>query len=151
MMDSVSMACFLHSATISTRQIFSMSNAFLALKQKRNGASQATSESRDASAQRLPVASSSQAVYSDLDERLFEICETPDAGRSLFAKKAVKAGTVLLQVDPHVAILDKAHLPLLCSGCMLDKPEITLKRCSICKAVFYCSEVRMYRKARRHF
>ena len=120
-----------------------MSAGFLALKQKRNGSLGSETETSRSS---LVAASSStgmtsRTLYPELDDALFEIRDTKDAGRSLFARKTFKAGAILLQVDPHVAILDKAHLPILCSKCMLDQPEVTLRRCSSCKVVYYCSEV----------
>jgi hypothetical protein len=72
-----------------------------------------------------------------------EVRTSKTAGRSLFAMRAVPPGTVLLRVPPHLAILDKSHLSILCSHCMLDKPEMQepLRRCSACKAVYYCSVV----------
>ena len=120
-----------------------MSAGFLALKQKRNGSLGSETETSRSSlvAASSSTASTSRTLYPELNDTLFEIRETKDAGRSLFARKAFKAGSILLQVDPHVAILDKAHLPILCSKCMLDQPEVTLRRCSSCKVVYYCSEV----------
>lgn len=75
-----------------------------------------------------------------LNTDLLEIRETVNAGRGLFAKKRISAGTVLIQRTPHVAILDKEHLSILCSNCMRDRGR-PLKRCSGCAAVWYCSVV----------
>lgn len=79
------------------------------------------------------------SVY-HLHNDLLEIRETPNAGRGLFAKKKISAGTVLLSLKPHLALLDKDHLPVLCSNCMRDRGR-TLMRCSGCAAVWYCSTV----------
>lgn len=81
-------------------------------------------------------------MYS-LDQTTLEMRTVPGRGRGLFAKKAIPAGTPLMKIAPHVAILDKQHLPILCSHCKLDKQTgEALRRCSACKAVHYCSEVR---------
>lgn len=81
----------------------------------------------------------SSSIYK-LDDNLLEIRETPNAGRGLFAKKRISPGTVILHRTPHVALLDKEHLSVLCSNCMRDKGR-PLKRCSGCAAVWYCSTV----------
>jgi hypothetical protein len=81
----------------------------------------------------------SNSIYK-LDNELLEIRETPDAGRGLFAKKRISPGTVILHRTPHVALLDKEHLAVLCSNCMRDTGK-PLKRCSGCAAVWYCSTV----------
>lgn len=75
-----------------------------------------------------------------LDDDLLEIRETPNAGRGLFAKKRISPGTVILHRTPHVSLLDKEHLAVLCSNCMRDRGK-PLKRCSGCAAVWYCSTV----------
>lgn len=92
------------------------------------------SKSEASTANTLPT-----SIYK-LNEQLLEIRETPNAGRGLFAKKRISPGTVLLQRTPHVALLDKEHLSVLCSNCMRDRGR-PLKRCSGCAAVWYCSTV----------
>lgn len=119
-----------------------MSAGFLELKQRRNGTN--TAASSIAQAVTTPVFA---PAYAELDRDPFDIRVTSGAGRSLFAKKPFRAGSVLLEVETHISILDKAHLPILCSRCMLDKPADNLKRCSLCKCVYYCSEVRLVLRA----
>lgn len=75
-----------------------------------------------------------------LDDGLLEIRDTPDAGRGLFAKKKITPGTVLMSRKPYLALLDKAHLPVICSNCMRDRGR-ELLRCAGCAAVWYCSKV----------
>jgi hypothetical protein len=73
-----------------------------------------------------------------------EVRKDAKRGRGLFATKKIARGTVLLKLQPHLAILDKRCLDHLCSSCMMEKPDpAPLRRCSGCKAVYYCNEVRL--------
>lgn len=101
------------------------------------------SQMMDLSASSSPPSSQSSILSSSmyqLNDDLLDIRETPNAGRGLFAKKKISAGTVVLSLKPHLALLDKEHLPVLCSNCMRDRGR-TLMRCSGCAAVWYCSTV----------
>lgn len=135
-----------------------MSNApsFASLKEKRNGTGSRTFDANASSKneEQTPGSSPTRHVpgnttpemhqlYPELSPAVMEVRTSDTAGRSLFAVRAVQPGTVLLRVRPHLAILDKSHLSILCSHCMLDKPDLQepLRRCSACKAVYYCSLV----------
>ena len=92
------------------------------------------------------MAENAPNIYEELDARSLDIQEAPCRGRGLFAKRVIEPGSVILKVNPHLAVLDKQHLPLLCSHCMLEKEDTQepLRRCAQCKAVWYCSQVRSF-------
>ena len=125
-------------------------NSFKVLKEKRS----ASAISYESAEKPLHVQSSSPSIaiarcspkYPNLDIDLLEIREDSHRGRGMFAKKRLEPGSIFIQMQPHLAMLDKRHLPLLCSHCMLDNKQTqpTLRRCSACKAIFYCSQVRKF-------
>lgn len=123
--------------------------SFADLKQKRMGGQGAAQPAKAHAAESAAEVRSSatqtgrEAHYDGLDGALLEIRDTKNAGRTLYAKRSFEAGSILMRVKPHLAILDKAHMSILCSHCMLDKPEMQepLKRCSACKVTYYCSTV----------
>ncbi|KAI0037210.1 SET domain-containing protein [Vararia minispora EC-137] len=60
-------------------------------------------------------------------------------GRGIWAKKAFVAGDILFITKPHVHVLSTRNLELFCSSCTSSAPEGGLKRCTLCRVVWYCS------------
>lgn len=81
-----------------------------------------------------------------------------NAGKGLFASKAIEPGTEILRIDrPLVSVLDSPHLKDACSDCYVWVPkggmgqfgkergtEARLRACQGCKIVRYCSKVSLY-------
>ncbi|KAF8856774.1 SET domain-containing protein [Acephala macrosclerotiorum] len=66
---------------------------------------------------------------------------TANAGNGLAAATLIPSGALILKIsDPHLILLEKAHLGSTCSWCFI-KPEksTTLKICAGCKIIRYCS------------
>jgi hypothetical protein len=73
----------------------------------------------------------------------FYVKETRYAGRGVFVSRDVRAGSVLFDTALHAAVLSTPRLAALCSTCCAPAtPARTLKRCSRCQIVHYCSPVR---------
>jgi hypothetical protein len=67
---------------------------------------------------------------------------TDHAGRGVFASDHVKAGTWLFETLLHASVLSTPRLVGLCSACYsAAAPQKTLKRCTRCQVVHYCSSV----------
>lgn len=114
--------------------------SFAQLKGKRTGTPHVLSNSEQLAIR--PSENAAGPSYDGLDLSALEIRQTADAGRSLFAKRPYKAGETLIKVAPYVRLLDKIHIPVLCSNCMQDvHGQEKLLRCSNCKAAYYCSSV----------
>lgn len=91
-------------------------------------------------------------LYPDIPADLVELRSTPHAGRTLFARKAIQPGSVLTKLQPHVTLLDKASLPVLCSNCRrYATPGQKLLRCSACQATYFCSEASRQCRVQRNY
>ena len=119
---------------------------FADLKRRRDGPSQtsvynAPSSSNNAQTLHHESTAAEISLYPDIPADLVELRSTPHAGRSLFARKAIHPGSVLMKLQPHATLLDKASLPVLCSNCRrYATPGQKLLRCSECQATYFCSE-----------
>lgn len=79
---------------------------------------------------------------------------SPIAGKGLFATEDIKPGELIFTVSrPAVAALDTARLDTVCSNCFASAAEqsvmngsfsqdVTVKACTGCKTMRYCSKVR---------
>ena len=54
-----------------------------------------------------------------------------------------ESGDILFSVKPHVATLSNQHLNIYCTNCFGSPSVASLKRCTSCKIVRYCSPVRL--------
>ncbi|KIJ28651.1 hypothetical protein M422DRAFT_189461, partial [Sphaerobolus stellatus SS14] len=80
-------------------------------------------------------------LYVDLPSDL-EIRSDNVKGRGVYAKKSFKRGTVLLAQRPYIISISTPNLSSYCSYCAVpSKSESSLKRCTKCKVVWYCSSV----------
>ncbi|KDQ11009.1 hypothetical protein BOTBODRAFT_469989 [Botryobasidium botryosum FD-172 SS1] len=91
----------------------------------------------------------SYGLYPELP-RTLEILSTPTRGRGIFIRSgedgggAVKPGTTLLSIRPHISALSTSSLDAYCSACHAPPdPQkeggSALKRCTRCKIIWYCS------------
>ena len=76
-----------------------------------------------------------------------------NAGKGLFASKAIEAGEEIFRIDrPLVSVLDSPHMKDACANCFVWVPEnavgqfgeskaIKLRACQGCKVDKYCSTV----------
>lgn len=65
---------------------------------------------------------------------------TQKAGNGLAASKLIPAGTPIIKISsPYLILLERAHLESTCSWCFSQTPSNILKRCTSCKAVYYCT------------
>ncbi|OAX40443.1 SET domain-containing protein [Rhizopogon vinicolor AM-OR11-026] len=60
------------------------------------------------------------------------------AGRGLFAKNPIKAGSVIISLRPHSFALASQYLDSHCSACAAA-PNSGLLRCTGCRTVWYCN------------
>ncbi|THU98784.1 SET domain-containing protein [Dendrothele bispora CBS 962.96] len=74
-----------------------------------------------------------QAIPPALEVRISE-----KSGRGLWTKAAIRAGTVILSLKPHVAALSLQHLDSCCSSCFASTSTTELRRCTKCRVVRYC-------------
>jgi hypothetical protein len=80
-------------------------------------------------------------LYSVVPLHLF-VKRTDHAGRGVFASDHVKAGGLLFETSLHASVLSTPRLAGLCSACYsAAAPQKTLKRCTRCQIVHYCSSV----------
>ncbi|KAF8309730.1 SET domain-containing protein [Clavulina sp. PMI_390] len=101
----------------------------------------APSERTDSKRYEIP-AGLYQQLGTDLEIRVSE------AGRGLYVKDSVpspiRAGTTLLELKPVVSALSTQSLPSCCSYCHTEvggEKSEPLKRCTLCKVVYYDSTV----------
>ncbi|KAF5336582.1 hypothetical protein D9611_006638 [Ephemerocybe angulata] len=81
-----------------------------------------------------------EGLFSVIPQSL-EIKESTETGRSLYSTTIFKPGDILFSVKPHVAALSISHLDRYCSSCFGEGDSSSLKRCTGCKTVMYCSPV----------
>ncbi|KAG6811187.1 hypothetical protein H0H92_008627 [Tricholoma furcatifolium] len=67
-----------------------------------------------------------------------EIRTSEHSGRGLWSKTSRKPGDVFLAVKPHIAVLSNQYLDSYCSNCFGPPSATGLKRCTICRVVWYC-------------
>lgn len=67
------------------------------------------------------------------------ITRSPSKGRCLVALRSFRRGDHILHQEPYVATLDAASQGSRCDRCYRPSQSSSLKRCSACKTVFYCS------------
>ncbi|KAK4689455.1 hypothetical protein P7C73_g669, partial [Tremellales sp. Uapishka_1] len=142
-------------------------SSFLALKASRQArqrtlASQAsqlpisTTSQKDIAVEEAQIPES-EVDKNDLNREIYGedlgdlvVRSTEDRGRGLYVppSRSCKAGSSLLQVKPVVSVLSTPHLSKRCSTCFLSPSELsiatnspppTLKRCTGCKVLHYCS------------
>jgi hypothetical protein len=72
------------------------------------------------------------------------------AGRGLRATEAIRAGSLIVRVDPLLSVLDDALLDKACSGCFAASRATDnvagkdLLKCTGCSILWYCSKVPLY-------
>ncbi len=59
--------------------------------------------------------------------------------RRFLSDSTVKLGDAIASVDAFAAIVDDSHLRLACSSCFCLHDERSLRQCSGCKVLKYCS------------
>ncbi|KAF6756373.1 hypothetical protein DFP72DRAFT_1044946 [Ephemerocybe angulata] len=79
-----------------------------------------------------------EGLFSVIPQSL-EIKESTETGRGLYSRTIFKPGDILFSVKPHVAALSTSHLDGYCSSCFGEGDSSSLKRCTGCKTVMYCS------------
>ncbi|KIK95837.1 hypothetical protein PAXRUDRAFT_826610 [Paxillus rubicundulus Ve08.2h10] len=97
--------------------------------------------------QSSPQASRSRSVQHDTTPGEFykqlpaslEIRRSEHSGRGLWTRECLKAGTVILSVEPHSFALSNQHLDSHCSSCAKATSTSPLMRCSGCATVWYCN------------
>jgi hypothetical protein len=83
-----------------------------------------------------------RGLYAVIASHLY-VKETRYPGRGVFVSRDVRAGSVLFDTALHASVLSTPRLAALCSTCCAPAtPARTLKRCSRCQIVHYCSPVR---------
>jgi len=82
------------------------------------------------------------------------VAASPIAGKGLFASTDIKPGELIFTLArPTVAALDTVNLDTVCSNCFVSAAEpsvlyggaqeaVTVKACTGCKTLRYCSKVR---------
>ncbi|KDQ60288.1 hypothetical protein JAAARDRAFT_191683 [Jaapia argillacea MUCL 33604] len=90
------------------------------------------------------IASASQTVVSadglyQVLPTLVEIRQTPSSGRGIFAKEKISRGSIIISTKPHVNVLSTKLLDAFCSACCAPAPPTGLKRCTRCRALWYCN------------
>ncbi|KAL0958187.1 hypothetical protein HGRIS_000350 [Hohenbuehelia grisea] len=85
--------------------------------------------------QSAPSDFNANGLYSSLPASI-EIKTSETHGRGLWLKEPLKAGTVLINTKPRVAVLSNRYLDSHCSACF--EPASPLKRCTQCQTVYYC-------------
>lgn len=64
----------------------------------------------------------------------------PSLGNGLAASKDIDAGEVITKIkEPHLLVVEKDALDRVCSYCLIESDISTLKRCTGCKIVRYCT------------
>ncbi|KAM6581598.1 hypothetical protein CsatA_005372 [Cannabis sativa] len=74
-----------------------------------------------------------EELETDLNEGFLTISTLPDKGRCLFATKHFYPGEVILREKPYVSVPNNKSR---CDGCFGTS---SLKKCSVCQIVWYCS------------
>ncbi|KAF4361330.1 hypothetical protein G4B88_005120 [Cannabis sativa] len=74
-----------------------------------------------------------EELETDLNEGFLTISAFPDKGRCLFATKHFYPGEVILREKPYVSVPNNKSR---CDGCFGTS---SLKKCSVCQIVWYCS------------
>ncbi|CAG8976284.1 hypothetical protein HYALB_00011769 [Hymenoscyphus albidus] len=66
--------------------------------------------------------------------------QTPHLGNGLAASKPLDPGDLIVQIpSPYLLVVEKEALDRVCSYCLHETPLSSLKRCSSCKIVRYCT------------
>ncbi|RDL38590.1 SET protein [Venustampulla echinocandica] len=69
-----------------------------------------------------------------------KLTKDPVLGNGIAATKDLDAGEVVICInEPFVTVVEKDALERVCSYCMLEHETSSLKRCTRCKVVRYCS------------
>ncbi|KAF5364937.1 hypothetical protein D9758_008087 [Tetrapyrgos nigripes] len=76
-------------------------------------------------------------LYKPLPSAL-EIRVSETSGRGIWTKVHIRAGTAILSLKPHVAVLSLQHLNSHCSSCFASATSSVLRRCTKCHVVWYC-------------
>ncbi|KAG0692903.1 hypothetical protein DFH29DRAFT_816975 [Suillus ampliporus] len=76
-------------------------------------------------------------VYHGIPENV-EMRVSETSGRGLWAKKLIKAGSVIISLRPHSFALARQYLDSNCSSCSAA-PNSGLLRCTGCRTVWYCN------------
>ncbi|KII84634.1 hypothetical protein PLICRDRAFT_117564 [Plicaturopsis crispa FD-325 SS-3] len=85
-----------------------------------------------------PEEISASGLYASLPLHI-AIRATEETGRGLYAKQALKAGSVLISTKPHASALSTLYLESHCSSCAAPGTATGLKRCTRCRTVLYCN------------
>ncbi|KAF8268346.1 SET domain-containing protein [Lactarius quietus] len=60
-------------------------------------------------------------------------------GRGIYAKERFKKGGVVFGSKPPIYVLSTKNLEHFCSSCIAPAPPSGLKRCTLCKNLWYCN------------
>ncbi|KAJ7513608.1 hypothetical protein O6H91_23G006300 [Diphasiastrum complanatum] len=95
----------------------------------------------DAASSSASFIQSPAAAQGELQESLaslgLAVSISEEKGRCLIALRDFCRGQVILEQDPYVSVLDKESRGARCDSCFVQAKS--LKRCSACKHVWYCS------------
>lgn len=65
---------------------------------------------------------------------------TTHAGNGLAASQLIQPGSLIIKIsEPHLILLEKAHLESTCSWCFQKPESNAMKRCGSCRFIRYCS------------
>ncbi|KAG1722630.1 uncharacterized protein EDB91DRAFT_202837 [Suillus paluster] len=84
-----------------------------------------------------PTPSNECTVYHGTPENV-EMRVSATSGRGLWAKKLIKAGSIIISLRPHSFALGSQYLDSHCSTCAAV-PNSGLLRCTGCRTVWYCN------------
>lgn len=62
-----------------------------------------------------------------------------ETGRGIYAKERFKKGGVVFGSKPPIYVLSTKNLEHFCSSCIAPAPTSGLKRCTLCKNLWYCN------------
>ena len=64
----------------------------------------------------------------------------PVLGNGLAASKDLSAGEPIIKIsEPFLIVVEKDALEKVCSFCLIESDASSLKRCTVCKVVRYCT------------
>ncbi|KAE9387099.1 SET domain-containing protein [Gymnopus androsaceus JB14] len=76
-------------------------------------------------------------MYSALPQSV-EVRRSKLSGRGIWAKKPIRAGSVIIVAKPYASTLSSENLQSYCSSCFAPSGPDGMKRCTKCRTVYYC-------------
>ncbi|KAK7457072.1 hypothetical protein VKT23_010373 [Stygiomarasmius scandens] len=102
-----------------------------------NSSASNTSDAQKENAESTTKVASFPELYKALPSAL-EIRVSETSGRGIWTKASIRAGTTILSLKPHAAVLSLRHLDSHCSACFASATTSELRRCTKCRVVRYC-------------